>query len=215
MCDERERLIGYVYGEVDDGERQRVSAHLASCEVCREEIGGLRQVREDLLAWDVPEYESVWKPFAPARPVPWWREVPAWAMAAAASLTFLVGATGGVVTHALVTGEAAMAAGTPVVQTLPAGLSDADLSALERRVMQRLRADLLAQPAAQSTAAPSMPADLARTSDLSALEDRVVGVLDQALRSFSNDLGSTLDRVENVERNIRTLSAGQQGPGNY
>jgi len=215
MCDERERLIGYVYDEVDDGERQRVSAHLASCEVCREEISGLRTVREDLLAWDVPVYESVWKPFAPARPVPWWREVPAWAMAAAASLTFLVGAAGGVVTHALVTGEPAMAAGTPVVQTVPAGLSDAELSAIERRVMQRLRADLLAQPAAQSTAAPALPADLARTSDLSALEGRVVDFLDRALVSFSNDMGSTHDRLDDVEQKIKTLSAGYQGPGNY
>src|SRR4051812_42477960 len=101
MCDERERLIGYVYDECDASERNLVNHHLETCEVCREEIAGLRATREDLLAWDVPDHGSVWKPFAPARLRPWWREVPAWAMAAAATLVFMVGLGGGVVGQAL------------------------------------------------------------------------------------------------------------------
>src|SRR5436190_276553 len=100
MCDERERLIGYVYDECDPGEKRLVEAHLQTCETCREEIGGLRSVRTDLLAWDVPEHGSVWTPFVKARPAPSWRDVPLWAMAAAASLVFLVGAAGGVATQA-------------------------------------------------------------------------------------------------------------------
>src|SRR5207244_3539312 len=62
MCDERERLIGYVYDECDAGEKRLVEAHLQTCETCREEIGGLRRVRTDLLAWDVPDHGSAWTP---------------------------------------------------------------------------------------------------------------------------------------------------------
>jgi anti-sigma factor ChrR (cupin superfamily) len=83
MCNERERLIGYVYDEVDAAERAVIDRHVESCAECRDEIRGFRSVREDLLAWDVPEHGSVWQPFAPARRTPWWRDVPAWAMAVA------------------------------------------------------------------------------------------------------------------------------------
>jgi anti-sigma factor RsiW len=85
MCDEREPLLAYLYGESDSEERRRVESHLESCEACRDELAGLRSVREDLLAWDVPDHGSVWKPFTPARPVWSWRDVPSWTMAAAAA----------------------------------------------------------------------------------------------------------------------------------
>src|SRR5215468_6876320 len=96
MCDEREPLLAYLYDEADSAERQRVEAHLATCERCREELAGLRSVRSDLLAWDVPEHESVWKPFTPARPAWSWREVPTWSLAAAALVMLTLGAAGGI-----------------------------------------------------------------------------------------------------------------------
>src|SRR5262245_17460959 len=99
MCDDRERLIGYVYEESDPAERRAIEDHLASCETCRTEIDGLRAVRSDLLAWDVPEYESVWRPFVQPRVAPSWRDIPAWAMAAAASLMLVSGLAGGAVTE--------------------------------------------------------------------------------------------------------------------
>ena len=67
MCDDRERLIGYVYDECDGRERREIEAHLETCHTCRREITGLREVRQDLLAWDVPDTPSVWRPFAPQR----------------------------------------------------------------------------------------------------------------------------------------------------
>lgn len=139
MCDERERLIGYVYDEVDARERNEVEGHLESCAECRDEIRGLRSVRQDLLAWDVPEHGSVWQPFAPARLRPWWREVPAWAMAAAASLMFLIGAAGGVVTHAFtdrpaVTATQAAAPAIPPAQVMPAAISAADLETVRHEI---------------------------------------------------------------------------------
>src|SRR5215472_6223358 len=100
MCDEREPLLAYLYEEAEPTERQRVEAHLASCETCREELAGLRNVRADLLAWDVPDHGSVWRPFAP-RPAWSWRDVPAWMMATAACVMLALGATGGLPAHAL------------------------------------------------------------------------------------------------------------------
>jgi hypothetical protein len=138
MCDERERLIGYVYDECDAGERRIIEAHLESCETCREEIGGLRGVRTDLLAWDVPDHGSVWTPFVKARPTPWWREVPAWGLAAAASLMLLAGAAGGAATRAFMAPPAAAA------PAAPAATGSTDLASLESRINDNLRSQLSA-----------------------------------------------------------------------
>lgn len=139
MCDERERLIGYVYDEVDAAERAVIDRHLESCAECRDEIRGLRSVRQDLLAWDVPQHGSVWEPFAPARLRPWWREVPAWAMAVAATIMFLIGAAGGVATHAFtdrpaVTATQAAAPAIPAVQVMPASVSPSDLETVRHEI---------------------------------------------------------------------------------
>src|SRR4051794_10497458 len=109
MCDERERLLDYVYDACDADERRLMDRHLATCDVCRQEISGLRGVRLQLLAWDVPEHGSVWRPFAPARVRPWYREVPVWALAAAASVTFAIGLAGGIVSRQLTPVQAATA----------------------------------------------------------------------------------------------------------
>jgi hypothetical protein len=95
MCDDREKLIAYLYDESDPRERKEMDAHLATCDTCREELRGLGATRVDLLAWDVPAHESVWKPFASPQITPWWRQVPAWGMAAAATLVFGLGFAGG------------------------------------------------------------------------------------------------------------------------
>jgi len=149
MCDDRERLIGYVYDECDAAERQRIEAHVATCADCRWEIASLRAVRQDLLAWDVPSHASVWRPVAPVRTISW-RDVPAWAMAAAAGLILLAGAAGGAAAQVLLarpatevaqtvapaaTGQPVTATGSPTV---------ADVEALERR-LAAIRAELRAE----------------------------------------------------------------------
>jgi anti-sigma factor RsiW len=154
MCDEREPLLAYLYGESDPEERHRVESHLESCEACRDELAGLRSVREDLLAWDVPDHESVWKPFTPARPVWSWRDVPTWTMAAAAVLVFALGATGSVAANALIAksaqssrpGPVLMTAGVPAARgvmpvikpTVATAVTPAELAALEARVLDEL-----------------------------------------------------------------------------
>jgi hypothetical protein len=149
MCNERERLIGYVYDDGDAAERRAIDRHLETCEECREEIAGLRRTRQDLLAWDVPDHDSVWRPFAPAQTPPWWRQVPAWAMAAAAGVMFAVGLAGGATAHALLGDRAAAMSAErhePADgrdRVVPAGYVSADqLTATERRILALMRDDL-------------------------------------------------------------------------
>ena len=57
-CDDKERLVAFLYGETSDRERAEVEAHLAGCVTCAEEVDELRAVRVDLAAWQPPEAES-------------------------------------------------------------------------------------------------------------------------------------------------------------
>ena len=154
MCDEREQLIGYIYGETSPATRQQVETHLADCHVCRAEVSGLRSVRDDLLAWEVPRHESIWRPFVPAPPVAAWRHIPAWALAAAATLLFAAGTAGGMATRmwmpAPVAGTGAGTVMTAAEITTPASsgahvqttVSAEDLARLENAILNRVRTEM-------------------------------------------------------------------------
>ena len=138
MCDDRERLIGYLYDECTAAERRAIDAHLQECGACRDEVRALRDVRADLLAWEVRGAPDVWRPVeAAAPPVSWWRQVPAWAMATAAGLIMIAGISGGVAARAFapvapVVPVASVPAAPVTVATHP--ISAADLAALEQRL---------------------------------------------------------------------------------
>ncbi|MCC7010414.1 MAG: zf-HC2 domain-containing protein [Acidobacteria bacterium] len=132
MCEDRERLIGYVYDECEPAERRTIDAHLGDCVDCRQEVRALRATRQDLLAWEVPEPGPLWRPFAAQRPA--WSSIPAWAMAAAAGLVLAVGAAGGAMTHALRTAAAPAA----VASNDPAAAAPA-LQSTVMRLEQRVR----------------------------------------------------------------------------
>jgi hypothetical protein len=170
MCDEREQLIGYLYNECSAEERRQVEEHLEQCAVCREEIAGLRHVREDLLAWEVPDHGSVWQPFAPIQATPWWRQVPAWAMAAAASAMFIVGAAGSVVTHALVT-YATPAETRATVMPVATGFSAADLEEAESRLLSAMRSEIGVQV---GLATAHVPPQVEPATDLALFEERML-----------------------------------------
>src|SRR5262245_28004238 len=128
MCDQRERLLGYVYDEGDATERAEVQKHLDQCPDCRAEVAGLRSVRTDLLAWEVPAHSPVWRPFVAAPAVPFWRQMPAWAMAAAAAVVLLLGATGSVIAQAVMP-ERTIARDTAPVGTGTPAVALPDISA--------------------------------------------------------------------------------------
>ena len=95
MCNQ-EHLIGYVYDELTAAERAAFDAHIESCAACREEVQTLCEARQHLASWAPPEPAldfTVVRGGRAAAPPPRWRPlVPAWALAAAASVLFLAGA---------------------------------------------------------------------------------------------------------------------------
>ena len=134
MCEQREKLLSYVYDEGDAAERAEVQKHLDQCHECRAEIAGLRSVRNDLLAWEVPAHQPVWRPFVTAPPVPWWRQVPSWAMAAAAGVMILLGATGSVIAQKM----AGSAAQNQIASAPAPVVTPQEMSASEKRLMAQI-----------------------------------------------------------------------------
>jgi hypothetical protein len=99
-CDDKPTLIAYLYREVDAATRERVDAHLETCERCAAEVTALGDVRAELGLWVPPDVElgfTVTRKSEPQsatvlRPARWWSAVPVWAQAAAAVLVLAAGA---------------------------------------------------------------------------------------------------------------------------
>ena len=216
MCDERERLIGYVYDECDPAERQEIARHLEECGTCRTEIGDLRGVRQDLLAWEVEGGPAVWRPFVAPVVRPWFKQVPAWAMAAAATLMFLIGAAGGFVTQSLMRGAPAEAAAT--VTAAPPRPASVALSEVEQRIVDRLRAELVAQMAAARPAPPAAVAANVNNDQLMQRVNAVVGeteqrMLQHLLDSNNSLIGTVTARDTQIRELTRRLDALQEQAG--
>jgi cytochrome c5 len=100
-CDDKETLVAYLYGDVDEATRHRVDDHLRRCTACGEEVSGLSGVRVELASWTPPEpalgftivrTPQVAAPAEVVRPARWRpAAVPAWAQAVAAVLVLAVG----------------------------------------------------------------------------------------------------------------------------
>ncbi|HEX5071470.1 MAG TPA: zf-HC2 domain-containing protein [Vicinamibacterales bacterium] len=210
MCNERDRLIAYLYDECDARERDAVREHLDACDECRTEVAGLRSVREDLLAWDVPEHGSVWKPFTPAPPRAWWREVPAWAMAAAAGLVLVAGAAGGAAVQAFAPARAlAQGSNAPEIrQATPVSLTADDLASLERRLMTSFSDRVGAVDArVEQVSNRMLPADL--TGREAALSQEVAE-LREANKKLNNLVGIFLNNQFRLQDGIDTKNADFQ-----
>jgi anti-sigma factor RsiW len=113
--DREAALMAYLYDDMTPEERAAFDAHLAACARCRVEIGGLRDVRQQLTLWSPPSFAAAPDrsilgqtvddrrradviDFESARQSPtttkrsWWREMPAWARVAAALVVLGVSA---------------------------------------------------------------------------------------------------------------------------
>ena len=99
-CEDKQTLVAYLYGEVDQETRQAVDAHLETCAACEKEVTALGDARSELGLWVPPEVEldftivkkSELPPATVLRPARWWNAVPVWAQAAAAILVLAAGA---------------------------------------------------------------------------------------------------------------------------
>jgi hypothetical protein len=122
------------------------------------------------MAWQVPPHEPVWRPMAAPRQASSWRDIPAWAMAAAASVLFLSGAAGGVATRVLwpVAPQASNAA-TSAPAAIPASVTTSDLARFREALLTDVRTEmdqrLVAVPAHATATAPASSQDLAAISD--------------------------------------------------
>ena len=210
MCDERESLLAYLYDETDPAERRRVEAHLAACETCGDELAGLRRVREDLLAWDVPDHGSVWKPFTPARPLWSWRDVPAWTLAAAAAIIFAIGAGSSVAANAWFARTAPAHATFVVPATPPAavagpvapsGVTAAELTAFEMRLERKLD-----DASANARLKGGLTSD-----DLLEIVRAEHNDMMTTLTASKNDVARLTQRVNNLEAQLAQAQPGGQG----
>lgn len=92
MCKNKELLVGYLYDDVTNEERQTFETHLASCAECFDEVAALRSTRSHLANWSPPHAELGFRIVRqtaepPAKVVPFRsRWVPAFGLAAAAVL---------------------------------------------------------------------------------------------------------------------------------
>jgi hypothetical protein len=156
ICGDHEALVSYLYNECAPGERRAISAHVAICRACAEELMALGATREQLALWTPPDVQLGFRivsdvPQATVlRPPRWWRQpMPAWAQAAAAAVIFATGLTLGVLRGATPVPSRTVAASTPNTS-----VTRADLVALE----QRLRSEL-SQSHPAATPAAATPAD--------------------------------------------------------
>ncbi len=233
MCDKRERLMDYLYDEAAPADRREVEEHLESCRDCKDEMRAFRRVREDLLAWDVPAYESVWTPFAPTPAAPWYQQVPAWAMTAAAGLMLLLGTAGGFAAQALVPGAAAPEAAAvavatpvePVVQAvLPATLVGLDESEV-RLLIQREISQSGVMRVANNTPGLSPAQRLQLLNETESLvyerHKETLGKVSQFvssiqteraidLREYQREIGNLKNHMEELQRTVNAMLTVQQ-----
>lgn len=202
MCDERERLIGYLYEEGDAEERRQVETHLESCSTCRAEIGALRSVRTDLLAWAVPEHSPIWRPMpeAVAPPVVWWRQTPGWALAAAAAVVLAAGIAGGAAMRLM---------SPPPVPAQVAGVTADELTAAQQQIVSMLRAEL-DRVKAENIARVEQLASPVTPDGSAAVERRVLDQLRESDRKTLDQINTmfvdVLKMNRNADQNIRRLA---------
>ena len=185
MCD-KERLVSYLYDELEGPERQAFEAHVGSCTSCSSEIEALRGIRRRLSSWTPiePDLDFQIVRGGESRPsrLRWTSSRGAWGLAAAAVL--VLAAAAGVANVEVRSGSDGLvfrtgwshgaadanASGVPAAN---ASASRDDMAAMERRLAQ-LEAALAARPAAIVNAS-------AGRSDTRAVEDALLQRMRQML----------------------------------
>ena len=238
-CDDKERLVAFLYGEISERERAQVEAHLGGCLACAEEVDELRRVRADLTAWQPPQadlgFRIVREPVVTTSRK-WW-QVPAWAPAAMAAGVLLAAAASvrveyGNGTIVVRTGWAATGGPASVArgQTAPAAqpvshtagaMSEADVRAALSALESRLRAEM----ANVRTASAPVSATSGAGLDRAALVTQVQGLIEaserrqqrelafrlaQAMQDVDTQRRSDMVRIENGLGQIEGLTA-QEG----
>jgi hypothetical protein len=158
-CGNHGALMSYLYDECSLDERRAISAHVAICSACAEELTALGATREQLATWTPPDAQLGFRIVSEAprpnvlRPLNsrWWQKpMPAWAQAAAAALIFATGVGLGMLRGV----DRSLSSGADSSGPRTASITRADLVALE----QQLRSEM-SHARAASTPAAAAPAD--------------------------------------------------------
>jgi hypothetical protein len=230
LCNYEDReaaLMAYLYDESTPAEREAFDIHLKTCARCRVELNGLSGVRAQLMHWAPPDYrdrpisagQEIGRPrgtlltigeeraASPEGPVVipeqrFWRDIPAWAQAAAALLILGVSA-GAANLNIHYDGQTGLNVRTgwsqssqPIAQAPAAPTTDAatrtELAALERQLRQEIQA--------VSTTAP----DTRAVSNGSVDARRVKMLLDASERRHEREMALKIAEV------IRDFNAQRQ-----
>jgi hypothetical protein len=230
QCDDKDTLIAFVYGEVDDEMRRQVKAHLRACASCADEVDGLQAVRRDLLEWQPPEiglnFAVVQKPATVLRPARWSAPLPAWAQVAAAVLLFATGVaisnvrvhyggdgltvTTGWMSPAAATGanQAALKPGAPAGTDSSAPTEDwrPALIALEQNLRAEMQAMRRTQPDVRDVSTPAVDTNaLMRRVDarINETEQRHREELATRMTQFARDMQTDLFRLNQGFRQLQ------------
>lgn len=240
-CGEQDRLIDYLYDELEPDERARFEEHLSSCAECRLALDGMREVRAALATWQLPEEAGVGagtaifgsRPISPSSPRsptpatrPWWAPG---ALAAAAVILLAVAAaianleitygrdgisisTGWARTPAATETAAAVKPSQPPETPGVQTVSAEDLTALEKRLRTEFQA------LAASTTAPARVVPAPAAGSTAADAQVIQRVQDLIAQSEARQRRELAFRVAQVVRDFDTqrqtdLVRIQQGLG--
>ena len=223
MCENKELLVGYLYDDVTNEERQAFEAHMASCADCFDEVTALRSTRSHLANWSPPHAELGFRIVRqtaepPAKVVPFRsRWAPAFGLAAAAVLVLAAASAlanlevrydnDGFVAR---TGWARSETPAPVAaQQTPATPVSAKVRSDFDLVEQRLRA-------LEQAIAAQPPTSVARMSDTEMLRQVRALVREAEARQQGVVAERLLQVMQDLDRQRRTdLAMLQQGNAQY
>jgi hypothetical protein len=222
-CGDHGALVSYLYDECAPNERRAISAHVAICRECAEEITSLGATREQLATWTPPEALLGFRIVSDSpssnvlRPARWWQKpMPAWAQAAAAALIFATGVTLGALRVVMSPSDRGPTESAPQqanARTLAANTTaatKADLAALE----QRLRSELSQVRSTSSTVSASNTSDAAASPGDGRILERVRAMIQESEQRQQRELAlrttevvSDFDaqRKEDLSRIERTM----------
>lgn len=219
-CATPEALVTYLYDECDPADRQLITAHVAGCASCAEEIEALSDTRAHLTSWSPPALPLGFQitrtetepPAKVLRPAAWYKQpLPAWAQMAAAVAIFVAGmSVSAFRSSAEQSGErAARVVDASAPRTVPtADARRAGDFAVTRAEFARIEARLRAVESADAYRASYEPRTVASVDD-SDLRARMSALEDRFVQSEGENLSTFVKLAREVDANRRAADVSR------